>query len=89
MFVHERPGLKRKKSLFLWSFILLAGALSLAMHVQAQTPAGPPPPPENVAAARELVQVVKAADQFKALLPMIIQKFKAVVQGDPDRGEGL
>ena len=84
MFVHERPGLTLKKSSFAWSFILLAGALSFTVHVQAQTPAGPPPPPENVAAARELVQVVKATDQFKAFVPSLIQKLKAVVQGDPD-----
>jgi hypothetical protein len=43
------------------------------------------PPPENVAAARQLIQVMRATDQFKALLPTIIQGLKpAVVQGRPE-----
>jgi len=54
----------------------------------AQTPspiAAAPPPAENLAAARELVQVMKATDQFKALLPSIFAALKpAFVQGRPD-----
>ena len=53
--------------------------------VQAQTPPTLPPPPENLAAARELVLVMKATDQFKALLPTIMQALKpAFVQGRPE-----
>jgi uncharacterized protein len=53
--------------------------------LQAQTSPTLPPPPENLAAARELVQVMKATDQFKALLPTIMQALKpAFVQGRPE-----
>jgi uncharacterized protein len=53
--------------------------------VQAQTSPVLPPPPENLAAARELIQVMKATDQFKALLPTIMQALKpAFVQGRPE-----
>jgi len=53
--------------------------------LQAQTPPALPPPPENLAAARELVQVMRATDQFKALLPTIMQALKpAFVQGRPE-----
>jgi uncharacterized protein len=52
---------------------------------KAQTPPTLPPPPENLAAARELVQVMKATDQFKVLLPTIMQALKpAFVQGKPE-----
>jgi uncharacterized protein len=53
--------------------------------LQAQTSPVLPPPPENLAAARELIQVMKATDQFKALLPTIMQALKpAFVQGRPE-----
>jgi uncharacterized protein len=53
--------------------------------LQAQTPPTLPPPPENLAAARELIQVMKATDQFKTLLPIILQGLKpAFVQGRPE-----
>jgi uncharacterized protein len=53
--------------------------------LQAQTPPTLPPPAENLAAARELVQVMRATDQFKALLPTIMQALKpAFVQGRPE-----
>ncbi len=46
---------------------------------------GDTPPPESLAAARELVAVMKATDQFKALLPIVLQGIKpAVVQGRPN-----
>ena len=42
-------------------------------------------PAENLAAARELVSVMKATDQFKALLPTIFEGLKpAFVQGRPE-----
>jgi uncharacterized protein len=53
--------------------------------VLAQTQPTLPPPPENLAAARELIQVMKATDQFKVLLPTIMQALKpAFVQGRPE-----
>src|SRR5262249_51878978 len=56
---------------------------------QAQTPppaASPgPPPAENLAAARELVMAIKATDQLKTLLPIIMQALKPVmIQRHPD-----
>jgi len=43
------------------------------------------PTPDALAAARELVQVARAADQLKLILPSIIQALKpAVVQGRPE-----
>ena len=61
---------------------VLAAAFFVA-PAWAQTPA--PPPAENLAAARELVGVMKATDQFKALLPTIMQGIKpSIVQGRPE-----
>jgi len=41
--------------------------------------------PETIAAARELVLVMRAAEQFKTLLPLIIRQLKpAIVQGRPE-----
>lgn len=52
--------------------------------LRAQTPSTTPPPAENLTAARELVQVMKATDQFKAVLPGIFQALKpAIVQDRP------
>jgi hypothetical protein len=43
------------------------------------------PPPDAVAAARELVTTIKGADQFKALMPIILKNLKpAIVQGRPE-----
>jgi uncharacterized protein len=53
--------------------------------LRAQTPSTTPPPAENLAAARQLIQVMKATDQFKVLLPNIFEALKqAIVQGRPD-----
>ena len=42
------------------------------------------PPPDAVAAAKELVVTMRAADQLKTLLPLIMQQMKpAIVQGRP------
>jgi hypothetical protein len=63
-----------------------AVVLFAASPVWAQTEPTLPPPAENLAAARELVQVMKATDQFKALLPTIMQALKpAFVQGSPEK----
>jgi len=71
-----------------YAIIAVFAAVFFAISpVQAQTQPQPtlPPPPENLAAARELVLVMKATDQFKALLPTIMQALKpAFVQGRPE-----
>jgi hypothetical protein len=42
------------------------------------------PPPDALAAAKELVVTMRAADQLKNLLPVIMQQLKpAIVQGRP------
>jgi uncharacterized protein len=65
---------------------LFAAASFFASPAWAQTPPTLPPAPENLAAARELVQIMKATDQFKALLPTIMQALKpAFVQGNPEK----
>ena len=67
---------------FIAAFAAAFFAISPAL---AQTPPTLPPPPENLAAARELIQVMKATDQFKVLLPTIMQALKpAFVQGKPE-----
>jgi uncharacterized protein len=68
-------------------FLTLAAAVAAAFFVigpaRAQTDA--PPPPDNLAAARDLIQVLKPTDQFKAVLPVLFQNFKAaIVQGRPE-----
>jgi len=58
---------------------LLASLLGVA-PTRAQTP-----PPEATSAARELIVAMKATDQFKAILPLIMQNLKpAIVQNRPD-----
>jgi uncharacterized protein len=65
--------------------ILVAVALFAVSPLRAQAPSDAPPPAENLAAARELVAVMKATDQFKVLLPSIFQALKqAIVQGRPE-----
>jgi hypothetical protein len=52
--------------------------------VRAQT-APAAPAAENLAAARELMDVIKPTEQFKAILPTIFQNLKpAIVQNRPD-----
>jgi hypothetical protein len=57
---------------------LLIPGMALA---QAQAPA---PPPEALATARELITASRAVDNFKLLLPSLVQQIKPViVQGRP------
>jgi uncharacterized protein len=50
----------------------------------APTPAPAAPPAENLAAARDLIRVIKATEQMKILLPNIFAMIKpAIVQGRP------
>jgi len=67
------------------SIAVFAIAAFLAVNpAQAQT-AQTTPPAENMTAARELIQASHATDQFKAILPTLIQGLKtAVVQNRPE-----
>src|SRR3978361_1533956 len=57
----------------------LVSSLRVAPPALAQTP-----PPEATSAARELIVAMKATDQFKAILPLIMQNLKpAIVQNRP------
>ena len=63
---------------FAVAFFLAIGPL------RAQAPSTAAPSPENLAAARELVATMRATDQFKVLLPTIVEGMKpAIVQGRP------
>jgi uncharacterized protein len=66
--------------------VLLAIGPAWAQSPQpAPMPAPAAPPAESLAAARKLIQAMKATDQFKALLPVILQGLKpAIVQGRPN-----
>ncbi len=68
--------------------VFVAAAFFAVSPLRAQTPPTTPPAPApaaNLAAARELVQVMRATDQFKVLLPNIFQALKpAFVQGRPE-----
>jgi|SRR5215470_7145293 len=64
---------------------LVAGAIVAFALSCGPIAAQPAPPPDAMAAARELVTVTRAADQLKALLPLIMQQLKpAIVQGRPE-----
>jgi hypothetical protein len=61
---------------------LVVATLLLIVPAHAQSPS-----PDADAAARELVDTMKLPDQFKAVLPTIIQHLKpAIVQNRPDVG---
>jgi hypothetical protein len=65
--------------------VFTAVAIFAVAPLRAQTPEAAPPAPENLAAARQLIEVTKVTDRFKALLPVITQAIKpAVVQNRPD-----
>jgi hypothetical protein len=57
----------------------LAAGLLIAAPARAQSPS-----PEAIAAAQELMATMRATDQLKAILPMIMQNLKpAIVQNRP------
>lgn len=68
------------------SIAVFAAAFLFAISpLRAQTPSTTPLSPEILAAARELIGVMKATDQFKLLLPKIFEALKpAIVQDRPD-----
>jgi uncharacterized protein len=70
---------------------LLAIAPAWAQSPQpAPMPAPAAPSAESLAAARELIQVMKATDNFKLLLPSIFAALKpAIVQGRPEVAKHL
>ena len=75
---------RAKFAVFIAATILALSGLA-ASPLQAQSPSTASAPAANLAAARELVQVMKATDQFKALLPTIFEGLKpAFVQGRPE-----
>ena len=53
-------------------FILVATFATGGARAQSPTP----PSPESLAAARQMIQAMKATDQFKALLPIIMANMK-------------
>ena len=56
---------------------LFAAVLLLTAPARAQSPS-----PESTAAAKELINTINLADQFKNLMPMIMKNLKpAIVQG--------
>jgi uncharacterized protein len=62
----------------------IAAALFAAGPVRAETPTTSVAP-ENLAAARELIRVTKAEDQFKAKVPSLIASLKpTIVQNRPE-----
>jgi hypothetical protein len=64
---------------FLNIVVTLVAALLVAMPSRAESPS-----PATLAAARDLVAVTRAADNFKAILPTMMQSMKpAIVQGRP------
>jgi uncharacterized protein len=72
-------------------FALDPAAQAQSTAPQAQAPQGqapqaqPAPSPEALAAAHELMAVIKPEDRFKVMLPVMMQNLKpAVVQGRPD-----
>jgi len=64
---------------------LVAGFCALVLGFYTGSASAQPVSDDAIAAARELMIVMRATDQFKALLPNVVQAMKpAVVQGRPD-----
>jgi hypothetical protein len=63
----------------------MIAAAFLASLLVASPALAQSPSPEATSAARELIVAMKATDQFKAILPLIMQNLKpAIVQNRPD-----
>jgi hypothetical protein len=66
-------------------WVTIAAAALIAAFIAAGPAFSQGASPDAMAAARELVQASRVADQFKMLLPMISQQLKpAVAQGRPE-----
>ena len=64
---------------------LLATLLALWLAATPAFAQAPSPAPEVRAAARELIETMRAVDQMKVMMPMIMQQLKpAIVQGRPE-----
>jgi hypothetical protein len=62
-----------------WTIACLMACLLIAAPARAQSPS-----PDAIAAAQELMATIKATDQVKAILPMVMQNLKpAIVQNRP------
>lgn len=67
------------------SLIRITAAAAMTILVVSAPARAQGPSPEAMAAARELIAVSRAADQFKTILPLIAQQLKpAIVQGRPE-----
>jgi hypothetical protein len=65
--------------------LVAAAVLVLALLFHSGPGAAQTPSPEAMAAARELVTVMRATDQLKTIVPLIMQQLKpAIVQGRPE-----
>lgn len=63
---------------------IVAAALAIIGPAQAQSPPVAPAA-ENLAAARELLDITKPTEQFRAILPTLFQSMKAaIVQNRPE-----
>jgi uncharacterized protein len=57
----------------------------LALFLLSSPTIADSPPADSMAAARELIATIRAADQYKAIIPGIIQNLKpAIVQNRPE-----
>jgi uncharacterized protein len=75
---------RHEEALMLRISRLIAGT-ALILALSSGSPAIAQPAPDAVTASRELVTVMRAADQLKALFPIIMQQLKpAIVQGRPE-----
>jgi hypothetical protein len=65
--------------------LIRIAATAIAILAAAGPAGAQSPSPEAMAAARDLIAVSRAADQFKTILPLIAQQLKpAIVQGRPE-----
>jgi uncharacterized protein len=66
-------------------FLLLVAVVIGLLQATPGSAQSPAPPPDSLAAAKELVTVMRLGDQLKALLPIIMQGMKpAIVQNRPE-----
>src|SRR5436190_8239547 len=59
--------------------VIIAAGILTAVFVSVEAANSQSAPPDAIAAAKELVEAAKTADQFKTLMPLIMQQIKPVV----------